>query len=88
MTRFALAALPLVLVAGTALADSPTWPTDSAHGPAARITQALNILESAGYGDFRGFHADGKNFTASVTQHGQTFRVVVDPESGQATRTG
>jgi hypothetical protein len=88
MTRFALAALPLILVAGTALADSPTWPTDSAHGSATRITAALNILEAAGYGDFRDFHADGRNFAASVTQQGQTFPVVIDPESGQVTRAG
>jgi hypothetical protein len=53
-----------------------------------RMTQALNLLEAKGYGDFTNFKADGSNFTATVAQNGQHFAVLVNPDSGQVTRQG
>ena len=50
---------------------------------AARMTRALNILEADGYGSFTNFHADGKNFAATVTGQGKPLSVFVDPDSGR-----
>jgi hypothetical protein len=53
-----------------------------------RMTQALNLLEAKGYGDFTNFTAEGGNFTATVDQNGQHFAVLVNPDSGQVARQG
>jgi hypothetical protein len=53
-----------------------------------RMTQALNLLEAKGYADFSNFKQDGNNFAATVKQNGESFGVVIDPESGQITRQG
>jgi hypothetical protein len=50
-----------------------------------RMTHALNLLEAKGYGDFRNFKPDGKNFAATVTRSGKQLSVVVDPDSDQVT---
>ena len=52
------------------------------------MTHALNLLEAKGYGDFRDFKQDGTNFAATVTQNGQSFGVVIDPDNNQITRQG
>ena len=52
----------------------------------ARMTEALNLLEAKGYGTFRDFRADGKNFDATVRQDGKSFTVVVDPDAGHITQ--
>lgn len=51
-----------------------------------RMTDALNLLEAKGYGDFSGFRQDGKNFAATVSQDGRRFTVVIDPDSNRITR--
>lgn len=53
-----------------------------------RMTQALNLLEAKGYGDFRDFTADGKDFTASVNDNGRHVTVLVDPDAGTITPQG
>jgi hypothetical protein len=54
---------------------------------AQRMTHALNILEADGYGGFTNFRSDGKSFAASVSEQSKKFSVVVDPDSGQVTRS-
>ena len=56
------------------------------HPAARRMTQALNLLEAKGYGDFKDFRADGQNFDANVTAHGQPFTVIINPDKSQVTR--
>jgi hypothetical protein len=53
-----------------------------------RMTQALNLLEANGYGDFRDFQQSGKNFAATVKHGGQQFGVLVNPDTNQITRQG
>lgn len=82
MTRFSSALLAgalLVATAGMAFA---------ADSGANRMTDALNLLEAQGYGSFSNFKADGANYEATVTQNGQSFTVVINPDSGQITRQG
>jgi hypothetical protein len=54
---------------------------------AQRMTHALNILEANGYGDFANFRADGKNFAATVTDQGEPFSVVINPDSDEVSRS-
>lgn len=72
------------LAASTGLALAAT----GGAGDAARMTQALNLLESQGYGSFRDFKAAGANFAATVSQNGQNFTVLINPDSGQISRQG
>jgi hypothetical protein len=85
-----LAGAFLVASAGLALAaGQPGSTAPAASRPAGdRMTAALNLLEAKGYGDFSNFKADGGNFAASVKQNGQSFGVVINPDSGQITRRG
>ncbi len=53
-----------------------------------RMTQALNLLEANGYGDFSNFQQSGKDFTATVKRAGQPFTVLVNPDPNQITRHG
>jgi cytochrome c5 len=53
-----------------------------------RITHALNLLEAQGYGDFRDFRRDGKNFDATVTRDGKQMSVRIDPDIDQVTVQG
>jgi hypothetical protein len=48
-----------------------------------RDTAALNLLESHGYTTITSFRQDGKNYIATVKQHGKVIQVTVDPESHQ-----
>ncbi len=86
---FTLAAL--VLGAGTAFAASPAMPSathaviKSSYHPPQRITKALNLLEAKGYGSFRNFKADGRDFTATVMKNGHKMTVRIDPGSNQVT---
>lgn len=59
---------------------------DKAAPPEERMTDALNLLEAKGYGDFSDFRQDGKNFAATVSQGGRRFTVVIDPDSNRITR--
>ena len=61
---------------------------DKAAPAEARMTDALNLLEAKGYGDFSGFRPEGKNFAATVSQDGKSFTVIIDPDSGRITRQG
>jgi len=104
MKSFALAfAAAGLALAGTAFAQTQTSGSPGAAMPiirpaasvpsdhdrvAIRMTDALNLLEAKGYGDFTGFRADGKDYAASVSQDGHRFTVLVDPDSGQVTRQG
>ena len=63
MTRIAS-----LLLAGALLAASGGLAL--AAGNAARMTQALNLLEAQGYGNFSNFEQDGANFEATVKQNG------------------
>lgn len=93
-----LSALVLAASSAGALAAGTPAPTTTAAQDAAarhdrreeareaRMTQALNLLEAKGYGDFTNFRADGKNFDATVTQNGKTVTVVVDPDASQITQ--
>ncbi len=79
---FTAAAIALVLGTGAALAaQTPSAGNHYNWNPAQgrRATQALNLLEAKGYGDFKDFKADGRNFEATVQQQGKTMTVVVDP---------
>jgi len=82
MSRFSSA-----LLAGAFLAASAGLALAADSG-ANRMTQALNLLEAQGYGSFSNFKADGANYQATVTQDGQSFTVVINPDSGQVTRQG
>ena len=93
-----LAAVPFLALTGAAFAATPAArvpePSQMAHHrttnsvEARRETRALNLIEAKGFGDFRDFHADGKNFQAQVTSASKSFNVVVDPDTGQVTRQG
>jgi hypothetical protein len=50
-----------------------------------RETKALNLLEAKGYGSFENFHADGKDYAATVNANGRQFQVMIDPDSGNVT---
>lgn len=90
----ALAFLVALLVSSAALAAPLTKAADDTP-EAHRATRALNILEAQGYAAglqdnsftaFRDFHAQGKDYIATVRQNGRMFQVIVDPETGQITR--
>ena len=95
MHRLALALVPVIALSGTAIAA--TAPSHfhavgirasytAPKGPTARrMTEALNILEAKGYGDFKDFHAKGGSFTATVTKNGKAFAVTIDPQSDTVT---
>ena len=53
---------------------------EMAHSPA---TDALNLLESKGYGDFDNFRRDGRMYAATVTRDGKTMHLTIDPEAGK-----
>ena len=62
---------------------------------ARRATKALNIRESRGFAAgveeksrnaFADFRAHGKDFVATIVQHGRTFVLLVDPDTNQVTR--
>lgn len=51
-----------------------------------RATAALNVLEAQGYASFSNFGPSGNAYTALVTNNGQQFRVVINPDTGQISR--
>lgn len=51
-----------------------------------RATAALNVLEAQGYASFSNFGPSGNAYTALVTDNGQRFRVVINPDTGQISR--
>ncbi|MGH6976711.1 MAG: hypothetical protein ACREED_06770, partial [Stellaceae bacterium] len=57
---------------------------DSPEG--SRATTALNVLEAQGYASFGDFGPSGNAYTALVTDNGQQFRVVINPDTGQVSR--
>jgi len=70
-------------------AASPQGARGADNGPAAqRMTHALNLLEAKGYGDFRNFKPDGKDFEATVTRAGKQASIHVDPDTDQVTVQG
>jgi hypothetical protein len=101
MKNFVLAAVPAFVLAlggiapGAHAAVSPaqkpaaTMGTDGAHDATARrMTKALNLLEAKGYGDFKNFHVDGRDFVATVTQGGEPSTVIIDPDVPSVTQQG
>ena len=88
-----LSAAALALVLGTGVALAAATPAAGNHynwnpKQGDRATQALNLLEAKGYGNFTDFKADGNNFEATVQQHGKTMNVVVDPITKMVQPTG
>ena len=82
----ALTAASLAFMLGTGAALAATTPTAANHynsnpAEARRATQALNLLEAKGYGDFKDFKRDGQNFQATVQRHGKTLTVMVNPDA-------
>jgi hypothetical protein len=62
-------------------------PADQDHGVSGqRETQALNLLEAQGYGNFTDFRSEGANFTAIVSDPNGRYTVTVNPDNGQVTR--
>ncbi|MGA3305690.1 MAG: hypothetical protein ABSC26_06740 [Stellaceae bacterium] len=51
-----------------------------------RETQALNLLEAQGYGNFTDFRAEGANFAATVSDPNGQYTVLVNPDNGQVIR--
>ena len=84
MTVPAMAASPTMPAARTAMPAAKAAPAtgddEMSHSPA---TDALNLLESKGYGDFDNFHRDGRMYAATVTRDGKTMHLTIDPESGK-----
>lgn len=61
-----------------------SWPARANTSTARQITDALNLLEAKGYGNFSDFHAlKNGRYGATVTQNGRRFSVTVDPAEGQ-----
>ncbi len=85
-----IAALSLTSPFAASVAEGKGDTTD-----ARRATQALNILTAQGYAQdlqekslkgFLDFHAQGKDFAATISQNGHLYVVIVNPETGQVTR--
>lgn len=72
-------------VAALPVSSEPAVP-DSDNPEGGRATAALNVLEAQGYAAFSNFRPSGSNYTALVTDNGQQFQVVVDPETGRISR--
>jgi hypothetical protein len=76
----------LSLGSGVALAQPQADMTPARRGEGGmRATQALNMLEVAGDGQYSNFRANGRDFTADVVRNGQPLRVQVDPDAGTIT---
>lgn len=52
-----------------------------------RGTRALNLLMAKGYTQYSDFERQGKNYTAKVTQDGETMQVVINPDAGTITES-
>lgn len=66
-------------------ASEPAAP-DLDNPQGSRATAALNVLEAQGYASFSDFRPSGNAYTALVTDNGQQFRVVINPDTGQISR--
>ena len=66
-------------------ASEPTVP-DLDNPESGRATAALNLLEAQGYASFTNFGPSGNAYTALVTDNGEQFRVVINPDTGQISR--
>lgn len=66
-------------------ATAPAVP-DLDNPEGGRATTALNVLEAQGYASFSDFRSSGSAYTALVTDNGQQFRVVINPDTGQISR--
>ncbi|HYL32894.1 MAG TPA: hypothetical protein VEU53_07095 [Stellaceae bacterium] len=64
--------------------ETPVADLDNPEGD--RATAALNVLEAQGYASFSDFRPVGTKFTALVSDNGQKFRVLIDPDMGQISR--
>ncbi len=51
-----------------------------------RGTRALNLLMAKGYTQYSDFEKQGRNYTATVTENGETMHVVINPDAGTVTR--
>ena len=65
--------------------NAPAVP-DLDNPESGRATAALNVLEAQGYASFSNFGPSGNAYTALVTDNGQQFRVVINPDTGQISR--
>ncbi len=86
MHRSAVVVVALLAGAAPLAAAAHTQALTPNTASARRMTDALNILEAQGFGNFKDFHAVGQNFAAAVDQNGQQFTITVDPDNGQVTR--
>ncbi|MGB8181684.1 MAG: hypothetical protein WCF13_04880 [Stellaceae bacterium] len=68
----------------SATGETPVADLDNPEG--GRTTAALNVLEAQGYASFSDFRPDGTKFTALVSDNGQQFRIIIDPDTGQISR--
>lgn len=68
----------------SATGETPVADLDNPEG--SRTTAALNVLEAQGYASFSDFRPDGTKFTALVSDNGQQFRIIIDPDTGQISR--
>jgi len=71
--------------AGMPASNAPAVP-DFDNPQSGRATAALNVLEAQGYASFSNFEPSGSAYTALVTDNGQQFRVVINPDTGQISR--
>lgn len=78
-----LSALAAVLFAGLSASAIAAPRFDPQEG--ARATDALNLLEAKGDGDFSNFKPAGADFSADVVQNGKTVHVTIDPVAGTIT---
>jgi hypothetical protein len=94
MRRLTVMALAAVLVGssgGIALAaTTPSTDIHGSYGPTrahhgSRDTEALNLLEAHGFGDFKDFHPVGQNFQATATVKGKQVTVMVNPDARTVT---
>jgi hypothetical protein len=82
-----LTAAALSVIAGAAYAGT-TAVDPAARNDGDRMTTALNLLEAQGDASFTNFAPAGSNYTATVTQNGQRFKVTIDPDAGTVTPQG
>jgi hypothetical protein len=61
---------------------------EGSNPQAVRATEALNLLEAKGYGQFSDFKAAGHDFTADVTKDGRTMHVLIKPDAHQIEQVG
>ena len=75
-----------IAVAAPAAMSAPN--PDHWRSQGMRATEALNLLEAKGDGQFTSFTRSGADFTAEVTKHGKQMQVMINPDTKQIMPTG